>query len=329
MIPRDPFDLLNLYEDRGWALVPIPAGEKRAVIKGWNTRHFRIGDLDPEGNFGIRFGADSGGLVDVDLDCPEALDLADLYLPQTGAVFGRAAKPRSHRIYTATGAVFEAFVDPITGATLLELRADGRTGGRHQTIVPPSIADGERRQWDGEDIEPTVIDARVLRHRCALLAIGCLVMRYVGDKPARQPKAPGWDHPKLLWECDHELGRRAYGWLGKPAPDAPRRSPKPRHECTTVEIELAELAHAIRNDFGWEDWNTLGMAFWSESKGSEEGFNAFDTLSAKSPRYDPRETAARWVNYHNSPPDRVGKGTLIYWARKSGWRPGGHRGRAA
>jgi hypothetical protein len=67
LIPADTFDLLCLYEQMGWTLVPIPAGEKGAVVKGWNTTRFRIGDLDATSNVGIRFGADSGGLVDVDL----------------------------------------------------------------------------------------------------------------------------------------------------------------------------------------------------------------------------------------------------------------------
>ena len=30
---------------------------------------------------------------------------------------------------------------------LLELRGDGREGGAHLTLLPPSIADGERRAW--------------------------------------------------------------------------------------------------------------------------------------------------------------------------------------
>jgi hypothetical protein len=82
-----------------------------------------------------------------DLDCPEALALADLYLPATGAKFGRESKARSHRLYVSPGAIYEAFADPISGEMLLELRGDGREGGAHLTLLPPSIADGERRAW--------------------------------------------------------------------------------------------------------------------------------------------------------------------------------------
>jgi hypothetical protein len=38
-------------------------------------------------------------LVDVDIDCAEAVALPDLYLPGTRAI-GRPSKPKSDRIYT-------------------------------------------------------------------------------------------------------------------------------------------------------------------------------------------------------------------------------------
>jgi hypothetical protein len=38
-------------------------------------------DFPPGANVGTRFGADSGDVADVDLDCPEAVELADAYLP--------------------------------------------------------------------------------------------------------------------------------------------------------------------------------------------------------------------------------------------------------
>lgn len=50
-------------------------------------------------------GTPSGGLVDVDLDSPEAVCLAPHVLPETGATFGRASKPRSHFLYIVPEAV--------------------------------------------------------------------------------------------------------------------------------------------------------------------------------------------------------------------------------
>ena len=78
------------------APVPIPAGLKRSILKDWPNRQFGIADLDPEGNFAIRLVRRSGDLVDADLDCEEAIELAPTYLPRTGATLGRKSKPRSH-----------------------------------------------------------------------------------------------------------------------------------------------------------------------------------------------------------------------------------------
>jgi hypothetical protein len=318
MMTHDPFELLCLYEDRGWALVPIGAGQKRPTTKGWPDRRFQLGDLDPNGNFGVIMGPHSADLVDADLDCEEAIDLAPLYLPRTGARFGRASKPLSHWLYGAVGARFEAIVDPMNGHTLLELRADGRHAGAHQTLFPPSIADDERRVWDGDAIDPVTVDHRVLRLCMARLAIGCLVLRYVFEHAARRP-GPGL--PQILWEYDHQLGRPAYRWLNQPDPDAPRRSPKHQRERSELDVKLDELARAIPNDFGWHQWNTVGMAFFHESKGSQEGYVAFDDLSAKHPKYDPEAVRERWANWRRSPPNRVGMGTLIHLARQAGWKP--------
>jgi hypothetical protein len=153
-------DLLADYRRRGWALVPIPVGQKRPVAADWQNRDWPEAHFCTGGNVGVIFGSRSGEVVDVDLDCGEALELADLFLPTIGAVFGRPSKPHSHRLYVAGGAVFEAFGDPIARNTLLEIRANGTTGGRHLTIVPPSVADGEHREWCSDVIEPAVLDAR-------------------------------------------------------------------------------------------------------------------------------------------------------------------------
>jgi hypothetical protein len=172
------------YQRRGWQVVPIPAGEKRPRLPGWGKLRLSLDDLprhfSGDGNVGVILGPPSGELVDVDIDCAEALAIADLYLPPTGAEFGRASKPRSHRLYVAPGSAHEAFADPLDGSTLLELRGEGRDGGCHQTVFPPSVhPSGERVAWQGGTIAPAVVDSAALRRRTAWLAIG------VSDAPIR------------------------------------------------------------------------------------------------------------------------------------------------
>ena len=157
----------------------------------------------------------------------------------------------------------------------------------------------------------------MLARRMAWLAIGCLVMRHVSEYAARRP---GPDLVSLLWEADPALGRPAYRWLGQPAPDEPRRHPKPRAGMSNDELRLAEVVAAIPNNFDWNEWNRVGLAIYAASDGGEEGFIAFDDLSARSPKYDPHAVRERWGNYRRSPPRRIGIGTLVHLARENGWR---------
>jgi hypothetical protein len=316
-------DLLKLYYTRGYSLKPVPCGSKRPVIKGWPDQEFKLTDFAQYSNVAIRVGKRSRNLVDCDLDCEEAIELAPLYLPETGAIFGRRSKPRSHWLYIAEAAQFEAFVDPIAQQTMLELRSDGRDGGAHITLVPPSIADGEYREWHDSIIAPAVFNARALRTCMARLGIGCLTFRYISEYLARRP---GPDLLAVLWEFDRELGRPAYRWLDKPTPDAPRWVPKPRQLLSEREVELSELARAIPNNADWHEWNRIGMAFYNASDGGDEGFIAFDTWSARSPKYHPHAVEERWRNYRRSPPTRIGIATLIHLAHQAGWKSAGaHR----
>ncbi len=306
------------YRRCGWSLVPVPAGQKGTFQEGWQTREFGPADFPPGCNVAMLLGPRSGNTVDVDLDCPEALALADVYLPQTGAQFGRASKPRSHQLYVAPGAHFESFADPIGQRTLIELRTRGVTGGEHLTLLPPSVADGERREWEGNTIEPAIFDAAKLHRRCAYLAIGCLIRRHVSEYLSERP-AP--DLPHLLYEAESVLGRAAYRWLGMPDPDAPQWQPKRRRDYSQAEIDLAELVNSIPNDCDWHGWNRVGMAIFAASGGSDQGGIIFDAWSAKSPRYNPYETVARWRHWHKSPPSQLTTGTLVYLARQAGWQP--------
>jgi hypothetical protein len=326
------------YHRRGWRVLPITAGQKGPVLSAWQLFEATDDDLPRLFGGGENVGVILDTLADVDIDCAEAVALADLYVPATRAIFGRPSKLKSHRLYTAPGAVYESFVDPLIGDTLLELRA----GSGHQTLFPPSIANGERREWYGDIIAPRLIRGEPLRLAVAWLAVGCLVARYVSSYAAERPAT---DFVRLLDEIDvlegHEgkLGQAARRWLNiqdPPAPDPksnPCRERKHKNDRSGrhVELDLVVLAEAIPNDEDWVGWNRLGMAFYAASDGEDEGFAAFEKWSQKSPKYDPRAVADRWRNYRRSPPTQIGVGTLVHLARQHGWtrehdrEPGGDR----
>jgi hypothetical protein len=315
-------DAASALRQRGLRVIPVPPAEKGPRLHEWKKANLSAADIRklfrPDSNVGVIL---DPPLVDVDLDCVEALALAPIYLPETRAQFGRPSKPLSHWLYSSPGAVFEAFSDPLLDGknTLVELRAQGKDGGAHQTLFPPSVTDGERREWHGDVIAPAFIEAATLRHRVAWLAVACLVFRYLSPTAARKP---GPDVPDLLMEFDRPLGERAFQWLGKPYPgSAPKKYPRHRSQLTQAERDLAEIVHAIPNNgVAWDEWNSVGMAIWSVDP-SEHGFIVFDDWSAKSAKYDQHETRERWRHYHRSPPNRTGIGKLIALALKEGWRP--------
>src|SRR2546422_6374111 len=110
-------DAAREYLSRGWQPIPVPHRSKKPALKGWPDLRLTAADLarhfnGQPSNLGILLGEPSGGLVDADLDCAEALHLAPAFLPPTGSCFGRTSKRRSHWLYVVTTAVgTEKFID--------------------------------------------------------------------------------------------------------------------------------------------------------------------------------------------------------------------------
>jgi Bifunctional DNA primase/polymerase, N-terminal len=191
-----PLQIAQDYLNEGWAPIPNPYRAKHPKIREWQnlivtrdnlSQHF---NNQPQ-NIGILLGRASGGLRDIDLDSPEAIALGKLFLPPTGAVFGRQSARCSHWLYNVddvpdnikTGVI--AFNDP-DKERILELRL----GPGVQTIFPGSAHKdtGEAITWDRrgklQDI-PFV----VLHKACAKIAAGALLIRYWPAKGARNEAA--------------------------------------------------------------------------------------------------------------------------------------------
>jgi P4 family phage/plasmid primase-like protien len=169
------------YYERGWSPVYVPLMEKHPVQDGWQEqkptpesirRDFGNGPC----NIGVRLGAASRGLHDVDLDCPEAARLAPRHLPPT-LTFGRGHSPRSHYLYYSSVNKIKTFTDP-GGKRVLEVRGNG------QTIFPGSLYKGDEQgghrgepiRWD-DDREVLEIGAEELEKRAGRLAASVLLLR--------------------------------------------------------------------------------------------------------------------------------------------------------
>ena len=95
--------------------------------------------------------------------------------------------------------------------------------------------------------------------------------------------------------------------------------------CADDPADVASALAVIPNDdLQWDDWNKFGLAIWGATGGSDAGGEAFAAWSAKAKKNDRGDHEARWQHYRTSPPDRIGFGTLVYWARhySPGWTYG-------
>jgi hypothetical protein len=187
--PTTRQEWIRCYLAKGWQPVPVPLREKNPGFDGWPQ--FRGTAEDPrfkgDGNLSLLLGIASHNLHDADLDAPEALAVADVFLDPTAMVSGRKSKPRSHRFIISSEPIHsKKFEDPLLQgkkdgkATLVELRGMASTGSPQHTVVPPSLhqGTGELICWEGPLLEPAVVDARKLQTDLAHLAACALIVRY-------------------------------------------------------------------------------------------------------------------------------------------------------
>ncbi|GEM_PF-845701 len=210
-------DAAQWYLQQGWMPVYVKPGTKAPLERGWEKLRLTEADLpahfDRPGNIGIILGEASGGLVDADLDCPEAIALADQYLPTTATETGRPGAPRSHRWYNSDVPGTKQFRDPKTGDMIVELRS---TGG--QTLVGPSIHPDTGEPYDYLNGEPERVPGPMLLACVEALYHAVLRQRY-GDEfkgkasaPPRATTAPACEQPAA------EVERRAIAYLAKMSP---------------------------------------------------------------------------------------------------------------
>jgi hypothetical protein len=188
------------YIDRGYAPVPIPARSKAPNLKGWQHLRMQLEDVPKYfhngTNIGILLGEPSGGLVDLDLDCSEAVAAARYLLPDT-LRSGRESSPNSHYWYRCEPVPATAkFQVPRGGAgggaeMFVECRSTGK-----QTVVAPSIhPDGDKYTW-GTGAVATISGPELLE-RAREVATAALLARHWPSKGR------------------HEITLAAAGYLGR------------------------------------------------------------------------------------------------------------------
>ena len=197
------------YMSHGMVPIPLSPRSKRPLAANWQKLRPSTADLDrlfpleTEYNIGLLLGEPSDGLVDVDLDAPQAITAARFLLPWTGWVSGRASKPESHHWFRVDRPPIKAtdkFTD-LGGEVLVELRS---TGG--QTVVPPSVHEsGESVTWYQSD-QLAMVDLTDLQTAVRTVAAVALLARHWPDKGLRQDAymalaggllRAGWNQEKI------------------------------------------------------------------------------------------------------------------------------------
>src|SRR5688572_27849565 len=110
MAKPSALDVARAWLARGAQPIPIPYGQKGPTLPEWQKLHLTADTLPDyfngaRQNAGVLLGEPSGGLVCVDLDVREAVQLAPACLPPTGLQHGRASRPRSHWFYRVVGPI--------------------------------------------------------------------------------------------------------------------------------------------------------------------------------------------------------------------------------
>jgi hypothetical protein len=90
-------------------------------------------------------------------------------------------------------------------------------------------------------------------------------------------------------------------------------SPDPQRSIPAIRAALAIIPNKTKN---WDEWCRIGMAVWRSSGGSGDGLDAWIMWSEKHPCHDHAACNERWQHWFESPPTRIGFGTLYYEARK-------------
>lgn len=235
--------------------VPIlPRSKKPKDGKGWNkarieldtvSEFFKRGD-----NIGGLWGEPSGWIVDVDLDCAEAIAAADTLLPST-FIYGRRLRPASHYLYKCEGiATFKRH--PAKGDMILEVRSTGS-----QSVLPPSIhPDGDRYEINNDEPFKT-LSRRELERRCNLVSAAALLAQRYPESGSRHD----FIHAvagSLLWEGWNERAVREFMTALLDAADHKEDDRKQRERTVDNTIEHFEKGDRISG------WRTLSN--WIEGK---------------------------------------------------------------
>ena len=240
--------LLAEYCAHGWALVPIPTGQKGPLTTGWNRRELCI--TDPEiaewldGNIGLAHAYSGTCAIDID-DLARSvtyleqrgIDLAAL-LEAPDAVRIESRPGRAKLIYTIASPRISFKLGP------LELRCASGSGLTLQDVLPPSI-----------------------------------------HPDTGKPYAWAYGSPAGHWGLAPPLPPELDAfWSSLIAVKAPKPTRAPVADRETLPV-LRAVLETLDPDAPYDEWIGIGMAIHHETKGRPSGLALWNEWSSTGQKY--------------------------------------------
>jgi putative DNA primase/helicase len=171
-------DIVLDYLNHNFDPIPIKFKSKNPTTKGWTKLAISENDIDAyfsgnSSNIGIVTGEPSRGLVDIDIDAPDALRFAPYFLPETRCIFGRLSKPRSHWVFRVPDV--ESHKEFRSDGMIVEVRGNGRC-----TVFPGSVHEsGESIEFENpDDYVPSTTTWAELTRASRNIAIATVLYRH-------------------------------------------------------------------------------------------------------------------------------------------------------
>lgn len=214
-------DAAELYRAQGWHTLRLHPLTKIPVRRKWQEEGHadEPASFEPGDNIGVGLGRVSRGLVDVDLDCDEAVAVASTFLPPT-CTFGRPSRWKSHWLYQVSGDL-----DSIPRTRKWEIAHVELRGSGGQTVFPPSVRGKHKKDppdyqpeqlaWTPDATPLASIDAKALRAAVVRVAAASILRQAL-------PHMAGGVHDASLalggmfrrsgWPLEHALAVVAAAW---------------------------------------------------------------------------------------------------------------------
>src|SRR6266567_1966883 len=178
------FKAADEYRARGWRILPFQHGAGKCYLTKEEESSFKVAEDEIAEKFaGQDVGIDVGtsGLVDVDIDCPEAAQFAEWLLPPT-ATIGREGKAVSHLLFRCDDPVSSKHFHDLDGKEIIAVLAKNRLP------LPPSThaKAGGPLLWT-QDVEPAEVDGTIVNTVAEIAALTLITLHWPGPHARHEP----------------------------------------------------------------------------------------------------------------------------------------------